>query len=76
MQSARKIGFVSLIFWIVIHFMSREYCCCCTRDCGILIMNIWDYLYVISVLGGVVSLLFVFGVGWVFEKEEDTAKEN
>jgi len=73
MQMGRKLGFVSLIIWIIIHFSSREYCYCCTRSCGILIMNIWDYLYVISVLGGVISLLFVLGGDWLFEKE---IKEN
>lgn len=73
MQSARKIGFVSLIFWIIIHFMSREYCHCCIRSCGILTMNVWDHLYFVSVVGGVISLLFVFGVDWAFEKE---TKEN
>lgn len=73
MKTARVIGFVSLIICIIIHFMSREYCYCCTRDCGILIQNNWDYLYIVSVVGGVISLLFVFGVNWVSEKE---IKEN
>lgn len=76
MRTAREIGFVSLIFWIVIHFLSREYCYCCIQSCGILITNNWDYLYIISVVGGVISLLFVFGVDWVFEKEEDNKINN
>ena len=61
MKIDRQIGIITMAIWIVIHFMSREYCHCCTRMCGIYTQNIWDYLYIISILGVVISSLFIIG---------------
>ena len=71
MKTTREVGIVSLIIWIIIHFMSREYCYCCIRSCGILIQNVWDYLYIVSISGGVISLLFILGCNWADEKQDD-----
>lgn len=69
MKTAREVGIVSLIICIIIHFISREYCLCCVRSCGILTMNVWDDLYIVSILGGIISLLFIIGADSLFEKD-------
>ena len=68
MTIGRKIGIYSLIVWIITHFMSREYCLCCVRSCGILTQNIWDYLYIVSILGCIISIIFIIDVK-IFEKK-------
>ena len=71
MKTARVIGIASLIIWIIIHFISREYCYCCVRMCGIYTTNVWDYLYTVSVMGGVCSFLFILSCKWPVEKQDN-----
>ena len=71
MKTGRGVGIASLIICIIIHFISREYCLCCTRMCGILTMNVWDYLYIVSILGGIFSLVFILGWAALEKQDED-----
>ena len=74
MKTGREVGIASLIIWIIIHFISREYCLCCTRSCCILTMNVWDYLYIVSILGGIFSLLLILGLD--LEKQDEDLNGN